>query len=66
MPSFGFGNSNRKSAVREAQIIIEKWGPHCNTKRPLSALGYRPPGPKPSYKWIGGQICTNFKLGPIK
>ncbi len=46
MPSFGFGNSNRKSAVREAQIIIEKWGQHCNTKRPLSAVGHRPPGPQ--------------------
>ncbi|WP_425359333.1 integrase core domain-containing protein [Cohaesibacter haloalkalitolerans] len=28
---------------REAQILIEKWRHHYNTKRPNSALGYRPP-----------------------
>jgi len=32
--------------LREAQIIIEKWRKHYNTKRPHSALGYRPPAPK--------------------
>ena len=21
---------------------------------------------KPSYKWIRGQICTNYKFGPVK
>jgi putative transposase len=31
---------------REAQIIIEQWRKHCNTKRPQSALGYRPPAPE--------------------
>ena len=30
-------------SLREAQIIIERWRNHCNTKRPHSALGYRPP-----------------------
>jgi len=32
--------------LREAQIIIEKWRRHYNTKRPHSALGYRPPAPE--------------------
>ena len=32
--------------LREAQIIIEKWRQHYNTKRPHSALGYRPPAPE--------------------
>jgi len=32
--------------LREAQIIIEKWRKHYNTKRPHSALGYRPPAPE--------------------
>ena len=32
--------------LREAQIIIEKWRLHYNTKRPHSALGYRPPAPE--------------------
>ena len=31
---------------REAQIIIEEWRKHYNTKRPHSALGYRPPAPE--------------------
>ncbi|WP_299926744.1 transposase, partial [uncultured Pelagimonas sp.] len=30
-------------SLREAQIIIESWRKHYNTKRPHSALGYRPP-----------------------
>ena len=30
---------------REAQIIIEEWRKHYNTKRPHNALGYRPPAP---------------------
>jgi transposase InsO family protein len=31
---------------RDAQIIIEGWRKHYNTKRPHSALGYRPPAPE--------------------
>ena len=30
----------------EAQIIIEEWRRHYNTKRPHSALGYRPTAPE--------------------
>jgi transposase InsO family protein len=33
-------------SLREAQIIIERWRDHYNTKRPHSALGYHPPAPK--------------------
>lgn len=33
-------------SLREAQIIIEGWRSHYNTKRPHSALGYRPPAPE--------------------
>ena len=33
-------------SLREAQIIIELWRKHYNTKRPHSALGYRPPAPE--------------------
>ena len=32
-------------SLKEAQIIIESWRNHDNTKRPHSALGYRPPAP---------------------
>jgi putative transposase len=33
-------------SLREAQIIVESWRKHYNTKRPHSALGYRPPAPE--------------------
>jgi putative transposase len=33
-------------SFREAQIVIEQWRKHYNTKRPHSALGYRPPAPE--------------------
>lgn len=32
--------------LREAQILIEQWRRHYNTKRPHGALGYRPPAPE--------------------
>jgi putative transposase len=32
-------------SLREAQVVIEKWRIHYNTKRPHSALDYRPPTP---------------------
>jgi putative transposase len=32
--------------VKEAQIVIEQWRRHYNTKRPHSALGYRQPAPE--------------------
>ena len=32
---------------REAQIIIESWWKHYNTRRPHSSFGYRPPAPGP-------------------
>ena len=30
-------------SLKEAQIVIEKWRVEYNTRRPHSALGYRPP-----------------------
>ena len=32
-------------SLKEAQIVIENWRVQYNTKRPHSALGYRPPAP---------------------
>lgn len=32
--------------LKEAQIVIEQWRIHYNTRRPHSALGYRPPAPE--------------------
>ena len=39
-------NAESFYTLREAQIIIEQWRCHYNTKRPHSALGYRPPAPE--------------------
>ena len=33
-------------SLREAQILIEHWRRHYNTKRPYSAFGYRPAAPE--------------------
>ena len=33
-------------SLAEAKIVIENWRRHYNTKRPHSALGYRPPTPE--------------------
>ncbi len=32
-------------SLKEAQIVIEQWRVEYNTRRPHSALGYRPPAP---------------------
>ena len=32
--------------LKEAQVVIEYWRRHYNTKRPHSALGYHPPAPE--------------------
>ena len=32
-------------SLREAQVVIEKWRIHYNTKRPHSTLSYRPHAP---------------------
>ena len=32
--------------LREAKVLIEKWRVYYNTRRPHSALGYRPPAPE--------------------
>ena len=32
-------------SLKEAKVMIEQWRKYYNTKRPHSALGYRPPAP---------------------
>ena len=32
-------------SLKEAQVVIEQWRRHYNTRRPHSSLGYRPPAP---------------------
>lgn len=33
-------------SLKEAQVLIEKWRVHYNTKRPHSSIGYKPPAPE--------------------
>ena len=52
--------------LREAQIIIEN-GESTTTQRDHTVHWTIARQPlKPSYKWIKGQICTNYKIGPVK
>jgi len=48
-------------SLREAQVVIEMWREHYNTKRPHSALGYRPPA---NAAGIGhsGQVPSGWRL----
>ena len=39
-------------SLREAQIVIEKWRVDYNTRRPHSALGYRPPATAACRPWV--------------
>ena len=41
-----FLNGDVFYSLKEAQILIEEWRKHYNTKRPHSALGYKPPAPE--------------------
>jgi len=44
--------------LKEAQILIEDWRRYYNTKRPHSALNYRPPAPET----IMGQPLATLSL----
>jgi putative transposase len=50
-------------SLKEAQIVIEKWRVHYNTKRPHSALGYRPPAPAARSLW-GVNPTSQPLIGP--
>ena len=41
-----FLNREQLYTLKEAQILIEQWRRHYNTRRPHSSLGYRPPAPE--------------------
>jgi putative transposase len=48
--------------LKEAQVVIEHWRNHYNTKRPHSALGYRPPAPEVV---LPKQIGRGMENGPM-
>jgi len=59
-------NGEISYSLREAQIIIERWRNHYNTKRPHSALGYPQLRQRPSCPWTKNQPCTEYLFGPLK
>jgi transposase InsO family protein len=54
------------TALREAQVLIERWPRHYNAVRPHSSLGYRPPAPEtilpPVFDLAGAQRGTGRTL----
>jgi transposase InsO family protein len=44
-------------SLKEAQVIVEMWRKHYNTKRPHSSLGYRPPAP---LTWVAAEPSTGL------
>jgi putative transposase len=41
-----FLNGEIFHSIKEIRILAERWRVHCNTIRPHSSLGYRPPAPE--------------------
>ncbi len=57
-------------SLKEAQVVIGRWGTSYNRTRPHSSLGYRPPAPvtfpksPTSYPWP--QPCSSLSLGSVQ
>ena len=49
-------------SLREAQIVIEQWRQHYNTRRPHSSLGYRPPAPEVIMPEAGQTVASRPPL----
>jgi putative transposase len=49
-------------SLREAQIVIEQWRQHYNTRRPHSSLGYRPPAPEVIMPGAGQTVASRPPL----
>jgi hypothetical protein len=41
----GFLNGEIFDSLKEARVLAERWRVYCNTERPHSSLGYKPPAP---------------------
>jgi putative transposase len=53
-------------SLREAQILIQQWRKHHNTRRPHSAPSYRPPAPESIIPMDRGRPCNINHIGPTK
>jgi integrase-like protein len=52
----------RRDLLKEAQTVIESWRTHYNTRRPHSALGYRPPYILPQLDEPLAMNCLSHRL----
>ena len=52
--------------LAEARILIERWRQHYNTKRPHSALGYRPQRQKRLPRQAGPSASLRFASPPAR
>ncbi|MBL3609102.1 transposase [Rhodovulum sulfidophilum] len=59
-------NGEAFCCLREARSPTEEWRRACNTKRPNTALGYRPQRQKASFQWTMRQPCKNNRTGPVR
>ena len=49
-------------SLKGAQMVIENWRVHYNTRRPHSALGYRPPAPLTIVPRLDEVQCMQYAL----
>ena len=53
--------------LKEAKILIEQWRIHCNTIRPHSSLGYRPPAPQANIPLVmPALMLARLRLRPTR
>jgi putative transposase len=50
--------------LAEAKVLIEAWRRHCNTIRPHSSLGYRPPAPETATPPLPPSGSVSLRLQP--
>jgi len=50
-------------SLREAEVLTERWRRYCNSIRPHSALGYRPPAPEAVLPWPAGPAYAPLRHG---
>jgi len=52
-------------AAGQARVLIERWRIHCDTERPHSSLGCRPPAPETIRppRWPSGSAALRLPAG---
>jgi transposase InsO family protein len=53
-------NREQMNTLREAQVLLEQWRRHYNTRRPHSSLGYKPPAPEARLRTIPQTVLVGL------